>query len=83
VRTEDFFTSHPVFSLDDAARVLAPPRGRPGAVERLKHHLETGRLKLVARGVYAVVPADFLDRVEKRICAIDLCWGWKSGSKLT
>jgi hypothetical protein len=53
----DFFVANPVFSLDDAVHYLAPPRGRLGAVERLKYHLETGRLKLVMKGVYAVVPA--------------------------
>jgi predicted transcriptional regulator of viral defense system len=56
VRTADYFATRPVFSLEDAARALAPPRGRVGTVERLKHHLETGRLKLVERGLYAVVP---------------------------
>ncbi len=56
VRTAEFFATHSVFSLDEAASALAPPRGRSGAVERLKHHLESGRLKLVARGLYAVVP---------------------------
>ena len=56
VKTAEFFSAHPVFSLDEAARTLAPPGGRSGAVERLKHHLESGRLTLVARGVYAVVP---------------------------
>jgi predicted transcriptional regulator of viral defense system len=57
VKTSEFFATHPVFSLDEAARALAPPRGRSGAVERLKHHLESGNVKLVARGLYAVVPA--------------------------
>ena len=57
MRTADFFATHPVFSLDEAVRALAPPGGRPGTVERLKHHIETDRLKLVTRGVYAVVPA--------------------------
>jgi hypothetical protein len=57
VRTTEFFAANPVFSLDDAVRYLTPPRGRPGAVERLKHHLETGRLKLITKGAYAVVPA--------------------------
>lgn len=56
VTTMDFFATHLVFSLDEAAEVLAPPGGRAGTVERLKHHLETGRLKLLARGIYAVVP---------------------------
>jgi predicted transcriptional regulator of viral defense system len=57
VKTADYFATRPVFSLEEAARVLAPPRGRAGAVERLKHHLLSGRLKLVERGLYAVVPA--------------------------
>jgi predicted transcriptional regulator of viral defense system len=57
MKTPDFFAAHPVFSLSEATDALAPPGGRPGTVERLKHHLETGRLKLVTRGIYAVVPA--------------------------
>jgi len=55
--TAELFAARPVFSLNEAAERLAPPGGRAGAVERLKHHLETGRLQLVTRGVYAVVPA--------------------------
>ena len=53
-----FFAAHPVFSLEEATAALAPRGGRRGMVERLKHHLEKGRLKLVARGIYAVVPPD-------------------------
>jgi len=56
VKTADFFATHPVFSLDEAEGKLAPPGGRTGTVERLKHHLESGRLKVATRGVYAVVP---------------------------
>lgn len=56
MKTLEFFTTHSVFSLDEANKALAPPGGRSGTVERLKYHLETGRLKLVKRGVYAVVP---------------------------
>jgi len=56
MKTLEFFATHPVFSLDEANKALAPPGGRPGTVERLKYHLETGRLKLVNRRVYAVVP---------------------------
>ncbi len=54
--TPEFFARNSVFSLEEAARELAPPGGRAGTVERLKHHLATGRLKLVGRGLYAVVP---------------------------
>jgi len=56
VKTADFFATHPAFSLDEATRALAPTGRRSGAVERLKYHLKSGTLKLVARGVYAVVP---------------------------
>jgi predicted transcriptional regulator of viral defense system len=57
MKTADFFATYPVFSLDEATRLLEPPGGRAGAVSRLKHHLRSGRLVLAARGVYAVVPA--------------------------
>ena len=56
VNTEDFFSRHPVFSLDQATAILKPQGGRSGMVERLKHHLKKGRLKRVAREIYAVVP---------------------------
>jgi predicted transcriptional regulator of viral defense system len=56
VNTPEFFATHPVFSLDQASRVLTPNSGRKGAIQRLKHHLSVGRLTLVTRGVYAVVP---------------------------
>ena len=56
MKTADFFHTHPVFSLSQAERELAPTGGRTGTVERMKYHLRTGRLKLVTRGVYAVVP---------------------------
>jgi predicted transcriptional regulator of viral defense system len=57
MNTAAFMATHPVFSLEEATVALAPPGGRPGAVQRLKHHLASGRLSLVSRGVYAVVPA--------------------------
>jgi len=53
---ETFFAEHPVFSLDEAERALRPPGGRRGTVERLKYHIERGRLKRVAREIYAVAP---------------------------
>jgi predicted transcriptional regulator of viral defense system len=56
MKTLEFFATHPVFSLEEASKALGLPGGRAGAVERLKYHVETGRLKLVLRGVYAVVP---------------------------
>lgn len=56
MKTTEFFATCSVFSLDEAAQALDPPRGRKGTVERLKYYLEKGRLKLMARGIYAVVP---------------------------
>lgn len=54
--TPAFFAMHPVFSLGEATSALNPPGGRKAMVERLKHHLEKGRLMTVTRGIYAVVP---------------------------
>jgi len=56
VQTHDFFSSHPVISLGEATEALEPRGGRAGAVERLKYHITRGRLKLVTREIYAVVP---------------------------
>jgi predicted transcriptional regulator of viral defense system len=56
MKTSEFLALHSVFSLDEATRVLAPVGGKAGTVGRLKHYLATGRLKLVTREIYAVVP---------------------------
>jgi hypothetical protein len=56
VDTQQFLATHPVFSLTEAQNTLRPPGGSRGTVERLKHYLETGRLELVTREVYATVP---------------------------
>ncbi|MHB8093213.1 MAG: type IV toxin-antitoxin system AbiEi family antitoxin domain-containing protein [Syntrophales bacterium] len=56
LKGNDFFAGHPVFSLDEAAAALLPEGKRLRVVERLKHHLRTGRLKRVTREIYAVVP---------------------------
>jgi predicted transcriptional regulator of viral defense system len=56
LKGSDFFAGHPVFSLDEAVTAMAGDGGRRRVVERLKYHLKTGRLKRVARKVYAVVP---------------------------
>jgi predicted transcriptional regulator of viral defense system len=58
VKTDELFETFPVFSLDEAAWLLETRGGRRGAVERLKHHLRSGRLVLAGRGLYAVVPED-------------------------
>jgi predicted transcriptional regulator of viral defense system len=56
LRGADFFATHPVFSLDEAVTILALGGKRLAVVDRLKYHLKTGRLKRVAREIYAVVP---------------------------
>ncbi len=56
MKTSEFLALHTVFSLDEATRALAPAGGKAGTVGRLKHYLATGRLKLVAREIYSVVP---------------------------
>jgi predicted transcriptional regulator of viral defense system len=56
LRGNDFFAGHSVFSLDEAAAALMPEGKRLRVVERLKHHLRTGRLKRVTREIYAVIP---------------------------
>ena len=56
MKTSHFFAVNPVFSLGEATSALRPASGQSGAVQRLKHHLSAGRLKLVTRGIYAVVP---------------------------
>ena len=52
--SESFFAQTPVFTLTQFAAALGitPPRAR----ERVKYHLERGRLRNVERGLYAVVP---------------------------
>ncbi|UCC38188.1 MAG: hypothetical protein JSV96_10035 [Candidatus Aminicenantes bacterium] len=57
MKTAEFFATHPVFSLDEAVKVLDSQSGRSGTVERLKYYLGKGRLKLLTRRIYAVVPS--------------------------
>lgn len=56
--TPRFLQSHPVFTLDEAHRALHPPGGKKATLERLKYHQSKGRLKLIAREVYATTPPD-------------------------
>lgn len=56
VTTPSFLATHPVFSLAEAVAGLRAPGGKRGALDRLKHYARTGRLKTVARGIYAVIP---------------------------
>ena len=45
-----------VFSLDEAVRVLDGKKTKSAVVDYLKYHLKKGRLKRVAREIYAAVP---------------------------
>ena len=56
MNTSEFLAAHPVFSVDEAAAVFTSPRGTRATVERFRRYLDSGRLKLLARGLYAVVP---------------------------
>jgi predicted transcriptional regulator of viral defense system len=52
--TEAFLAGRPVFSLQELATAVDVSRAT--ALERVKHHLASGRLKRVAKEVYAAVP---------------------------
>ncbi len=56
VDTSGFFAARPVFTLVEAAEAFASGRGKRAAVRRLRRYIEDGRLKLLERGLYAVVP---------------------------
>ena len=53
---QDFLGEHPVFTLDDLAQVAGGKEPRRTARERVKYYVETGRLRRLARELYAVVP---------------------------
>lgn len=55
VSTPSFFGANAVFSLAQAADAFGQPAAREKVRHRLKHHLKSGGLKKVAKGVYAVV----------------------------
>lgn len=56
-KPEDFWAIHPVFSLEAFSAVVRGPRTpRRAAMRRLHYAARQGRLKLVERGLYAVVP---------------------------
>lgn len=54
--TSTFLQTHRVFNLDEAVQVLAPSGGRKATLERLKYSAARGKMKKLARGVYASVP---------------------------
>lgn len=51
-----FLADHPVFNLGELAAARGEPDDEGAAYNQLKHHLRTGRVKRVVRGVYAAVP---------------------------
>ncbi len=52
-----FLTANPVFSLEDLAKVAGGRNARARARERAKYYAETGRVRRLARELYAAVPA--------------------------
>lgn len=56
METASFLQTHRVFSLDEAVRALQPAGGRKAVLERLKYAMRRGKVKPLARGVYASVP---------------------------
>lgn len=52
-----FVSRHPVFTLEELAEARGGSADRGAARNQLKHHLGEGRVKSVARGIYAAVPA--------------------------
>ncbi len=56
MRTSTFLQTHRVFHLTEATRFLAPAGGKTGARERLKYYARQGRVKKIARELYAAVP---------------------------
>ena len=51
-----FLADHPVFSLGELAEARGRPDAERAAHNQLKHHLRRGRVKHVARRIYAAVP---------------------------
>jgi len=56
--TSTFLQTHRVFNLDEAVQALAPSGGRKATLERLNYAAGRGKLRKLARGVYASVPPD-------------------------
>src|SRR5712692_3510030 len=54
--TASYLAKNPVFTVGDLRWALGGARNRRDALERVKYYLNRGKLKPVARGVYAIVP---------------------------
>ena len=52
----EFLADHPAFTTRELAAARGAPSDTISAYEQLKHHLQTGRVKQVVRGLYAAVP---------------------------
>lgn len=53
---EAFLADHPVFALRELATARGAPEDETAARNQLKHHVRTGRVRQVARGIYSAVP---------------------------
>lgn len=56
VQVDAFFAAHPVFTREQIVQAMAPEVGRAAVAARLSYHSRTGRLRSIARRIYAVVP---------------------------
>lgn len=56
VRLGAFFATHPVFTRDQFVTALGPDVGQAAVAARLSYYSRTGRLRSIARRIYAVVP---------------------------
>ncbi len=56
MRTATFLARNPAFTMDQACRALGPRASRRAVLDRLRYHVAQGRVKPLARGLYAHVP---------------------------
>jgi predicted transcriptional regulator of viral defense system len=56
VDTDTFLRKNPVFTIEDAAKALAPRGARKRGVDRLRYAISRGKAIILARGLYATVP---------------------------
>ena len=55
-KLEEVFVRHPILTLEAWAEFLGGPHKKAQARDRAKYYCGTGRLRLLTRGLYAVVP---------------------------
>jgi predicted transcriptional regulator of viral defense system len=56
MKPTEFFSAHPVFTIQEARKALHPTSGARATQALLYHYVRTNRLTSVTHGVYAVVP---------------------------